>query len=44
LNKNNNSGFYTREGRRNTWRTEITRMSYEEAENIAKNLVLRQET
>ena len=32
------SGFYTREGRKNTWRTEIGRMSYEEAENIATKL------
>jgi len=33
-----NSGFYTRSGRKNTWRTEISRMFYEEAENIAKQL------
>jgi len=32
------SGFYTREGRKNTWRTEIAKMSYEEAENIAIKL------
>ncbi len=32
------AGFYTREGRKNTWRTEITRKSYEEAENIAIKL------
>lgn len=32
------AGFYTRQGRKNTWRTEITRMSYEEAENVAKKL------
>ena len=32
------SGFYTREGRKNTWRTELARISYEEAENIAIKL------
>ncbi|MBI4157956.1 UvrD-helicase domain-containing protein [Candidatus Woesebacteria bacterium] len=32
------SGFYTRAGRKNTWRTEISRLSYQEAENIAKKL------
>ena len=33
-----NAGFYTREGRKNTWRTEITKMSYEEAEEVARRL------
>ncbi len=32
------AGFYTREGRKNTWRTEISRMSYKEAEQIAHKL------
>ncbi len=32
------AGFYTREGRKNTWRTEIARMSYEEAEDAAIKL------
>ena len=32
------AGFYTREGRKNTWRTEITKISYEDAENIAVKL------
>jgi len=32
------AGFYTREGRKNTWRTEISRMSYKEAEDIALRL------
>jgi len=31
-------GFYTREGRKNTWRTEIARVSYEEAEEVAQKL------
>jgi len=33
-----NAGFYTRQGRKNTWRTEIAKMSYEEAENTANKL------
>jgi DNA helicase-2/ATP-dependent DNA helicase PcrA len=33
-----NAGFYPREGRKNTWRTEITKMSYEEAEEVARRL------
>lgn len=32
------AGFYTRPGRKNTWRTEIMRTSYDEAENIAVKL------
>ena len=32
------AGFYTRVGRKNTWRTEISRMSYKEAEDVAKKL------
>ena len=31
-------GFYTRPGRRNTWRTEIMRLNYEDAEECAKKL------
>ncbi len=33
-----NAGFYTREGRKNTWKTEIARISYTEAEDIAIKL------
>ncbi len=33
-----NAGFYTKEGRNNTWRTEISRKSYSQAEEIAKKL------
>ena len=33
-----NAGFYTREGRKNTWRTEISRISYKEAEEVATKL------
>ena len=32
------AGFYTRPGRRNTWRTEIARLSYTEVESIAQKL------
>jgi len=38
-----NAGFYTRPGRKNTWRTEISRMSYVEAENIAQELSTKAE-
>jgi len=31
-------GFYTRPGRQNTWRTEILRVDYKEAKNIAQQL------
>lgn len=33
-----NVGFFTRNGRRNTWRTEITRVSYNETERIAQKI------
>ncbi len=32
------AGYYTRPGRKNTWRTEIMRRSYAEAEKIAKRI------
>lgn len=32
------TGFYTRAGRKNTWRTEIMRLLYEDALMVAKNL------
>jgi len=33
-----NAGYYTRPGRKNTWRTEICRLSYDEIENIAQKM------